>query len=80
MAEQSAILLEGFGMSMNTFVKSGRVTDILEPSTGTPTGDWKFKDAPKSAFQVVADAAATVVLEVSNDGVNPIATLLGTVT
>lgn len=68
-------------MSQNVFVKSGRVVDILPiTSSATLTGDWYFKDAPKSAIQVVATAAATVVFDVSNDGINAIATTLGTVT
>jgi len=66
-------------MSSNVFVKSGRVSDLLTTAT-TATGDWKYKDAPKSSFQVVATAAATVVFDVSNDGVNAVATALGTVT
>lgn len=68
-------------MSENVFVKSGRVTNIVPDTTaGTITGDWRYKDAPKAAFQVVATAAATVVFEVSNDGVNALATSMGTVT
>lgn len=68
-------------MSQNVFVKSGRVVDLLAPNaSATFTGDWMFKDAPKSAIQVVASAAATVVFEVSNDATNAVATLLGTVT
>jgi len=68
-------------MSNNVFVKSGRVTDILAATTAaTVTGGWVYKDAPKSAIQVVATAAATVEFQVSNDAVNPINTLLGTVT
>lgn len=67
-------------MSQNVFVKSGRVTDILLETVGTVTGDWMFKDAPKSAIQVVATAAATVVFDISNDGVNACATTLATVT
>jgi hypothetical protein len=67
-------------MSSNVFVKSGRVTDLLPATSGTTTGSWMFKDAPKSAIQVVATAAATVVFDVSNDGVNALTTTLGTVT
>jgi len=67
-------------MSQNVFVKSGRVIDILASTAATVTGAWMFKDAPKSTIQVVATAAATVVIEVSNDGVNAVATALGTVT
>ena len=68
-------------MSENVFVKSGRVTNLIPDDTSTTlTGNWMYKDAPKSAIQVVATAAATVEFEVSNDGTNAIATLLGTVT
>lgn len=67
-------------MGSNVFVKSGRVIDILTVSAGTPTGNWMFKDAPKTAIQVISTAAATVVFEVSNDGINAIATAIGTVT
>jgi len=66
-------------MSSNVFVKSGRVSDLLTTAT-TATGDWKYKDAPQSAIQVVSTAAATVVFDVSNDGVNAVATTLATVT
>ena len=68
-------------MSENVFVKSGRVTDILAATTiGEGAGPWMYKDAPKAAIQVVATAAATVEFEVSNDGINAVDTLLGTVT
>jgi hypothetical protein len=68
-------------MSENVFVKSGRVTNLIPDATATTlTGNWMYKDAPKSAIQVVATAAATVVLESSNDGVNANATALGTIT
>jgi hypothetical protein len=72
-------------MSQNVFVKSGRVTDIL-PSAGTTTtatGNWYYKDAPKAAIQAVVAGTgavtATIVVEVSNDGVNAISTALGTI-
>lgn len=68
-------------MSTNVFVKSGRVTNLVPNNTATTlTGAWVYKDAPKTAIQVVASAAATVVFEVSNDGVNAVATALGTIT
>lgn len=68
-------------MGSNVFVKSGRVTDLVPAgTTSTFTGNWMYKDAPKSSIQVVATAAATVVFDVSNDGVNAVATALGTVT
>ena len=68
-------------MSNNVFVKSGRVVDLV-PNVGVGTTGaqpWMFKDAPKSAIQVVTTAAATIVFEVSNNGVNAIATTLATV-
>jgi hypothetical protein len=67
-------------MSNNVYVRSGKVMDILPVTVGTVTGNWMFKDAPQASFQVVATAAATVVFDVSNDGVNAVATTLGTVT
>ena len=68
-------------MSENVFIKSGYVRNILaDGTTGTPTGAWMFKDAPNTAIQVVASAAATVVFDVSNDGINAVTTALGTVT
>ena len=68
-------------MSENVFVKSGRVTNLIPDGTSTTlTGNWMYKDAPKGAIQVVATDAATVEFQVSNDGINPVATLLGTVT
>lgn len=68
-------------MSNNVFIKSGYVKNLLPDSTsGTPTGSWMYKDAPLSAIQVVSTAAATVVLEGSNDGVNAVVTAIGTIT
>ncbi len=68
-------------MSENVFVKSGRVTNLIPDGTKTTlTGNWMYKDAPKSAIQVVADKSATGLFDVSNDGVNALATVLGTVT
>lgn len=68
-------------MSQNVFVKSGRVVDLLAPTAAaTVTGEWLYKDAPKASVQVVGTASATVVVDVSNDGVNAVATTLGTVT
>ncbi len=65
----------------NVFIKSGYVKDLLPAgTTGTPTGSWMYKDAPLTAIQVTSTGAATVVFDVSNDGVNAIAPPLGTVT
>ena len=70
-------------MSQNVFVKSGRVTDLLSGATSTVTGDWMFKDAPNTGIQATVNGtgavATTVVIEVSNDGVNAVATPAGTI-
>lgn len=71
-------------MSSNVFVKSGRVLDILKDATTTVTGAWMFKDAPQASYQATVSGTgavtATVVIEVSNDGVNAVTTPLGTIT
>lgn len=71
-------------MSSNVFIKSGRVTDILVGATTTTTGPWMFKDAPQASFQATVTGTgavtATIVFDVSNDGVNAVSTALGTIT
>lgn len=71
-------------MSSNVFVKSGRVTDILPATTTTATGSWIYKDAPKAAIQAnvqgTGAVTATVVLDVSNDALFAVSTVLGTIT
>ena len=71
-------------MSSNVFVKSGRVLDILKDATTTVTGAWMFKDAPQASYQAVVEGTgavtATVVIEASNDGINALSTVLGTIT
>ena len=71
-------------MSNNVFVKSGRVTNIITDVSSTSTGSWMFKDAPNATIQATVTGTgavtATIVFEVSNDGVNAVATPLGTVT
>ena len=71
-------------MSQNVFVKSGRVTDILSGATATVTGNWMFKDAPNTGIQAsvtgTGAVGATIVIEMSNDGVNPLSTPAGTIT
>ena len=70
-------------MSQNVFVKSGRVLDIVKDVTTVVDGAWMFKDAPTASYQAVATGTgvigATVVIQVSNDGINPVATPLGTI-
>jgi hypothetical protein len=80
-AQYSPIFLLRFYMaSTNVYIKSGDVHDMQAPTASTFTGAWMYKASPNTTIQVVATAAATVVIEVSNDGVNAIATALGTVT
>lgn len=71
-------------MSENVFVKSGRVVDILPATATTATGSWMFKDAPNASYQATitgtGTVTATIILEVSNDGVNAVSTALGTIT
>jgi hypothetical protein len=72
-------------MTSTVFVRSGQVMGLGSGITSAPTaGNWQFKDAPKSAIQAVVTGSgtvtATIVIEVSNDGVNPVATPLGTIT
>lgn len=68
----------------NVWVKSGKVMDLLQGATTTVTGDWKYKDAPKATIQATVSGTgavgATVVIEVSNDGVNALGTSAGTIT
>ena len=68
----------------NVWVKSGKVHDLIQGATTTVTGDWKFKDAPKASIQATVSGtgavSATVVIDVSNDGVNATATPAGTIT
>jgi len=73
-------------MSQNVYVRSGFTRHILpqDTVTTTVTGDWMFKDAPQVSFQAVVSGTgtvgATVVFDVSNDGVNACSTVLGTIT
>ena len=69
----------------NVWVKSGKVHNLLgEGATTTTTGPWIYKDSPFASFQAVVvgtgAVAATVEIEVSNDGVYELATELGTIT
>lgn len=72
--------------SQNVRVKSGYVMDLLSSNgvTTNVTGDWKFKDAPNTGVQTTVTGtgavAATITIQVSNDGVNPVGTAAGTIT
>jgi len=78
-------------MGSNVWVKSGKVMDMLPnptqggiPVTGATTGNWVYKDAPSATFQAVVNGTgaigATITIQVSNDGINAVATSLGTIT
>jgi len=68
----------------NVWLKSGRVLDLLQGATTTVTGDWRYKDSPYTAIQATITGtgvvSATVIIDVSNDGVNAVSTSLGTIT
>ena len=73
-------------MSQNVYVRSGFTRNILpqDATTTVVTGDWHFKDAPQVTFQGVVSGTgavtATIVFDVSNDGINACTTSLGTIT
>ena len=68
----------------NVNLKSGYVHNLMTAKTTTGAGDWKYKDIPYSAFQATVTGTgavtATVEIEVSNDGVNVVDTVMGTIT
>lgn len=68
----------------NVNVKSGYVHNLMSGVTTNTTGSWVYKDSPYSAFQAVVEGTgtvtATVDIEVSNDGVNAVDTVMGTIT
>ena len=65
-------------------VRSGYVRDILTGATTVAPGGWHYKDAPQAAFQATVTGTgavtATVTIEYSNDGVNALSTVGGTIT
>ena len=70
-------------MSINVWIKCGKVLDILKDATTTATGEWHYKDGLNSTYQAILSGTgaltATVIIEVSNDGVNACSTPLGTI-
>jgi hypothetical protein len=68
---------------MNVWMKCGKVMDLLQGATTTVTGDWKYKDSGTSTYQAILSGtgtiSATVIIEVSNDGINASNTPLGTI-
>ena len=78
-------------MGQNVWVKSGTVRTLFTPTeatgtgvTSTATSKWNYKDSPDATFQAVVTGTgavtATVVIEMSNDGVNALETAAGTIT
>jgi hypothetical protein len=70
-------------MGSNVWQKSGQVRDLLTAATTTATGTWQYKDSPYSTYQATVTGtgavSATVVIDVSNDGVNSTSTPMGTI-
>jgi hypothetical protein len=71
----------------NVRITSGRTYNLLSegsPPTGAITGEWIYKNSPASSFQATVNGSgsigATVVIQGSNDGVNAVSTVLGTIT
>ena len=61
-------------MSMNVWVKCGKVYNLQNDATTTATGTAIYKDAPKATLQATVSGtgavSATVIIDVSNDALN----------
>lgn len=76
-------------MSQNVWVKSGKIynltpeTNYTSGVTSTGAQPWVYKDSPYSTFQATVTGTgavtASINIEVSNDGVNAVATPMGTI-
>jgi hypothetical protein len=71
----------------NVWLKSGTSRNMFpEPGTtsGTGTSPWINKDSPHTSYQAVVSGtgvvSSTVVIEYSNDGINALSTVGGTIT
>lgn len=69
----------------NVWVKSGTVRNMLGAGTTTTgAGNLLYKDSPTTTFQAVVTGTgavtATIAIEYSNDGVNVLSTVGGTIT
>ena len=68
----------------NVTIKTSGKKDILRAATGTTTGSWIYKESPFATFQATVTGTGavtgTVVIDVSNDGVNAVGTAMGTIT
>lgn len=73
-------------MSENVWIKSGTVRNAFaEPGiTSNQSSAWRYKDSPEATFQGIVSGTgavtATIAIEFSNDGANPLATVAGTIT
>lgn len=74
-------------MGTNVQVKNGTVRNMFDeitPATTTGASPWRYKDSPYTTYQAniigSGTVGATVTIEVSNDGVNVLATVMGTIT
>jgi hypothetical protein len=75
-------------MGMNVQLTNGMVRNMFGPddaqATTTVTGNWLPKVGPFTTYQAVVSGTgtmgATVVIEMSNDGINAVATPAGTIT
>ena len=68
----------------NVWLKSGKTMDVMKNKTSTGAGGWVYKDSPHATLQATVtgtgSVSATVDIEVSNDGVNAVDTVAGTIT
>ncbi len=66
------------------WIKSGKVMDLLKNATSTITGSGIYKDSPFTSFQATVTGSgavsATIVIDVSNDGLHWCSTTMGTIT
>lgn len=72
--------------SGNVWIKNGTVRNLVADAgvTATGQGPFLYKDSPFATFQAILTGtgalSATIDIEYSNDGVNPCATVGGTIT
>lgn len=77
--------LTGPAGGIGTYRVSVSQTVTSTTITASGSGAWLYKESPYTTFQVMIDGTsgtqtATVVIECSNDGIHPCATVLGTIT
>ena len=75
-------------MGMNVQLTNGKVRNMFgpddAPASSVLTGSWIPKVGPYTTYQAVVTGtgavSATVIIEMSNDGINAVATPAGTIT